>query len=1395
MISGKMQGIIIFWNMTSPNAWSHSPESPETPVEKKHVKWSLSGLLKEGISRTLGEPIDPIKFNAFKQNNWKVADDVRQHMKDLRKAKMEDWEGVEEKEIVDLKEKQIWEQVLYYSKDLVYQRKKTFDRIVSTYPAIKDVANWESTLTQYLDTLDREELVKHGTQKHQMKKALSAFPDTVTMNPRDKYNFELIFSDLDTIGATPVQKARIQKIHQYYMRHSSYPDSMDMTEILSIYRNAPAKRKLEILSDFQTDISIKFASDNHLISDQYLESFTENTFWALYTSLDKEEKDAFIRNLKWIWGDEVMISARNIDLWAIDPVFSDAKKLKKIGESIVRSLGISSSKETDTNADSIPAKMRALGPKDEDGNSLDHDMLDTFKLLIKKELRSADNSKCLVNGIEDMGVGSVLMFGDEENPRYFRIKQSTDENGLPLDVDNGGESWVCIEWLPIEDGVIQGRQPKLLTYTDFYQFLRNSTSDVKVISKEAFDAKLTNNSKDAGIEWKIFDATTLEDEVTSGNIVAKIDTLDATGREFGFEEGTYFEAPEEEKNGKADKKIWKVVKVHGNFVDIMAPGGTKEENIPLEIILNIAKAGKFKRIAKITDDHSLISALSKDCWLSDHAHVEWSDFVEEHEEHGKKQKHTIKCFSWESGHIRIGGIEDGIVHFWEYNGEGTEKAKAYAEKHGANKAQKAFYQPKSLTYWAFLDYLKSHDLTASSDDILDPHAAHADHDEHHHPHLETSWLSKIWKMQSISSMWKGMEMIWHSLEHTLEKGSDLDAARFAMSASKFMPFLGDGVQAQIYADIVDKSKGIVEKYKNKIGNLMGPAQRLKCIHIAHNKDSRPEEVVAAIQFMVSSYGHLYAEDIRHYQSVVTKPRLATSPEGTYSFLDAFIRSTKMPGGDGKPPYIYWRLKAYEKAIPEMGDGKKHEGEPTEEQLLHALFKSIDGNPEKYPYAGSVVKAIWGPGGFEKDWKFEWFDNAYEKGKKQTTMVNAQWRLNKAIWYLSAHEIYKAIGGMEQVAGKMKTPEFQAFPFVWAVWGYTKFASPTALQKLKGYTWNGISFHAYSFLREDSDNMLYRDTVRLALQELERQWKIKSEDIAEFDRICKRFDHGPESADVVDKKYNKVTAPVAMMKFWQDHCNTGLSDMLQNKDGWLTAKAKSDKTVERYRNKLIGTHQEKLSDSGIPSGEATWWYDEHGYNNLIMGDKDGLKSLERNLIKIQFKWPNRWWRPMDPDHDKKIWQYITKYMNGWLRNTQSFLWDEDLQRKQFLFHREEIINYFAASLNASEVKDQADISRLIKAKEYRYFQDIASLGIDPRAIFNPRLAKENAEKDYQAWKKGGIHARKIGVDDVIGDIETRVSWAQMRHHSSKPLHNDEFRDTDDDPKTAWHSSWIPYRSDD
>ena len=39
---------------------------------------------------------------------------------------------------------------------------------------------------------------------------------------------------------------------------------------------------------------------------------------------------------------------------------------------------------------------------------------------------------------------------------------------------------------------------------------------------------------------------------------------------------------------------------------------------------------------------------------------------------------------------------------------------------------------------------------------------------------------------------------------------------------------------------------------------------------------------------------------------------------------------------------------------------------------------IDGKWDEFPYAASVVKAVGGPGGFEKNWKMEGYENAKKK---------------------------------------------------------------------------------------------------------------------------------------------------------------------------------------------------------------------------------------------------------------------------------------------------------------------------------------------------------------------------------------------------------------------------------
>lgn len=131
---------------------------------------------------------------------------------------------------------------------------------------------------------------------------------------------------------------------------------------------------------------------------------------------------------------------------------------------------------------------------------------------------------------------------------------------------------------------------------------------------------------------------------------------------------------------------------------------------------------------------------------------------------------------------------------------------------------------------------------------------------------------------------------------------------------------------------------------------------MKCLHIVENHDSRPEEVVAAMSYMLKNYGNLYGENMKHKQSYVkSQEHFATAPKGTFMFFDAFVIASNMGS------LTSWRQKAYKKAISEMGTEENHENEPTEEQLIHALIKVLDGNWDDYPYAASVARAIGGPG--------------------------------------------------------------------------------------------------------------------------------------------------------------------------------------------------------------------------------------------------------------------------------------------------------------------------------------------------------------------------------------------------------------------------------------------------
>lgn len=1322
----------------------NAANTPDNLPEATHVL-SADEYLKETLDESILDN-DVEWFAEYQKDPDTFLTSLKIRLKENKKSYWKRTEWLKDTDIDELGQKDLARIMTKKMQFLIDSRNRSFYLIKTHYPNIRQMSDWETKLRKHINEQDTEsltDLIKGIRSKNKVQKFFFwsdiIIPDDIKLE--DSKKFSEVFHDIDDIWfSTPEFKKFVETLFAKHDKFGTIPKSNELRKVLEAYRDVSSARKKEILVALWATVSLKMAHQYNLISEDITERYLRDSFGQIYERLTQDEKRAFRNQIINLHPEIIQIDADDLDVAELDDFFQNKQSLKKIANNILENR-ITTTLWVTENLWNILSKAVKQFPDEEDHQILFNKYVD----------RTVKNEKWeSIPGILDLQAWSIVEFEVNWKKKYFEILRTHDDKNMPLDVDKWFSSWVRVRELPTDGGILKNWAEEWIAYDTLYGFFQNYKSTVSVLSSTDFQSRLSTVRDE---EWKIFDARDIlsGDDITQANISLRLDTVDPDGRAYGFDVGTYFSSPEAATNWWfGETRIWKVASMDSAGAEILSEQGTIREFVSYDELFWLAEGGRLKRKHKITDDEWLLSSLKQEAYGSLRSTAWLKDgllFQKNKDEKWNDIEETIRVFAGDGSHIRVDGISGWFVTFWEYVGEDDEfKATNYARKNGSKKAFQKFYNIQTLTYGAFVEYINKNKLSASKDDIIDDHAH--DHHEHDHSHAHGSLLSRIWKMQTLSSMWKWLELVWHSFEHTLEKWAKLDAARFAMKISKFIP--NDSLEAQIYADIVDGSKETVEKYKNKIANLPGPKGRWKCIHIAHNLDARPEEVMAAIQFMVSSYGHLYAEDTKHYQSVVTKSNLINKPRSYFSYLDAFILTSGLPGS-----LVYWRQKAYEKAKPEV----EGEWEPPEEQLLHALFKSIDGNPEKYPYAASVVKAIGWPGGFEKDWKFEGTKNAMQKWRDQTTMVNAQWRLNKAVWYLTTHEFYKAIWGMEKVAWKNKTPKYQALPFIWAVWGYSKFVSPTSLQEIKNYAEMGFSFHGYSFMRRESDNMIYRDTVRLALWELSSRWKIPAGAMGEFNKICERMDHGPEDTKVTDNEYNKVPPPKAMMLFWQEYADKWLHDMLQGHDGWLTKMSKENSTVEKYRLRLVDWHSNQLKNANIPTSEnGAEWYEEHGlgYNGILRStDEDGFVSIYSNLNKIKFTWTNRWWKPMDGNNKEKIWDYQVKRIVE-NRNIDKFYGDIAMQKKQYMIWRSELINYFAEQLSAATVRN--DIEQIEQSiRQYPYFRDFERMGIDPKAIFLSELVDQNEEADYQAWLTGwrNVWVQSAGIINQIRGKGTKV----------------------------------------
>ncbi len=1288
------------------------------------------------------------------------------------------YEHVDEATIRDISDSLIRSEIILIGRPLQNARKNLKAYICKRFPDIdKNIPGFDTVYNQVIWYMNEVEI---GRMIWTGKKTLTNFVSQKFGIPKDI----LLYTDINL--KTLLHKTNLSKTSSLYkkillqwatyIKNGISPDTLLIEDLLAYIWDHHIELKKDICSFFGITFSLREALDLDLIDEWKMKKIVRDSVWDIWNDLGAKEQHKIQE--KCINDDTFIVSMGDIDSNTIEQHFNTPERRKTLTSLIVASMTLPESERTYLNSttDIIPII-------DKDGNIYMHEW---FLEKIKWE------SQWKIKDIEKFTENSVIICEDQNgNIDYFELQ----DIDIPMgDIDDIGISGsqlgirLALRTGEKNESVSIIKDTKVLSYDNAEGWLLSTYLKwARVLTQSEFQSKLKNDDKILSDgknpvndpDANIFDASGEEEVLTMSDLKKLLDEIDPTGKDIKIEKGMTFSAKAiADDDWKSNDGVWKITNdpSQDNAISIQhirSSDTNSIETTSFKNFVDVVRIQWFHRIGTLDTDEQLLAGL-RQYGIDDHTTIKGSDLVthiDEDDGHGH-HKHVDKKYEFfqskEGWHIRIGGIKDGFVTFGEFSSSlwVAEIQKRWSAKKLSERDKNNIYTWQTMSYAEFLKYLKEGKLTATTDNLLVLEA-----DNKYKPqdaHMEWSLLSKLGRSWSIADIMKGFGNLTHGIEHYFEKSSKLNASRFALAMGKKL-WLPIDIMAQLQADEVGSVKEIIEKYVEKFRNLNGPFARNKILHIMHNRDARPEETAAGILYMLKWYGHLYAEDIKHAQ-------------WSESFINGLLNSCGFKT-DAERTAI--KKEAWAKARPTLGD--EENANPTEEEMIWAFMKLMDGDYTKYPIAGTIVKAMGWPSGYENAWRKDGFDGAYEKGIRQAwALVNATARADHWLSALMTHEYHTAIGSMESAAGKAPSSAVtQVIPVVWALGWYSQHISSAASQKIKWFAdekW--YSFHAFGFLRNHSDNQLYRDVFIKALEKVAAS---SPEDIINTKKWIHDLQYSWHDTDGKEKGKIVKAAINGLASIWRKHCDRGLHDMLQWKNMWLIEEANNDTRVDEYFAKFSDMNATASSNDIAPG--AQWWNYEFGYvTNPIMSrveDKDWKKvrSLDRTLKKVsvsshKFSFDRE-------DAQERFWTPTVKLVQD-LKNGST---DLDVTRAQYLQYRKDILEHFSKALSAQGRKDKWWLNAL---KKQKYYRDFDKMGIDISVIFEDAniddIVERTGESDFQKWYNRWKHASsevKTVESAVNGIITGKEKSRTISRWSTAP----EIRDADISRKPGSRTSEI------
>ncbi len=477
--------------------------------------------------------------------------------------------------------------------------------------------------------------------------------------------------------------------------------------------------------------------------------------------------------------------------------------------------------------------------------------------------------------------------------------------------------------------------------------------------------------------------------------------------------------------------------------------------------------------------------------------------------------------------ILIDKIEDDKITFsmWEYkewNKDKNEPNVFEGKKYG-----------KNMNYTDFFMLIKKRDLTPKKQPVEEAHEEH--HGEHIHGHrsLFTSWMSNFW---SITEIMKWVEQMIHTIEHNLETGNKVKAAKAALFFGKFLPY---HLRVELQSEVENSEKETMEKIKKELTWVDSKVMFPMILHILENK-SAPQYEIEAAMFAVLKYGSLYPKDLAKYR-------------GSYMWFE--------------------KLWGHKSMIPKLTEDALKDDPNlviTEEALIQTLLgQQADGKIK--PKRRSKIHKDFG-GAIQEGLSKENGDGERETSLKMT----ADWRISYIMWEFKWSTFANGIGWMENVWAMWPDPAWKmnTIPFVIMASGLSLDLHQSLIKKLKTF-WGTTPYNSLALCTSKSWVELYQKYLERVIELY--SWGTKTKMYEAFQKAKKWSDSWKIS--------------VSMKNFWDTYGET-LYPVINMNDGFVVTK------MNQKDNEVLKMYYEKIkwivTDDGFSAKEDAieeWFYDQ------------------------------------------------------------------------------------------------------------------------------------------------------------------------------------------------------------